>query len=251
MKAARALLLAVMMASAALALAKPSKAQAAIEPACAVPDELLEGDPVLAETAARLKGKQPLVIAAVGGSSTLGKAAGGGDAAYPHQLELALGKRYPGIVISVLNKGAAGEVAQQMLERFDRDLSDAHATLVLWEVGVADAVDETDRDEFADTLQQGIAWLREHAMEVMLIDMQYSPDTAAVINFQPYLDTLHEVASLSQTPVFRRYEIMKYWSDNDIFQFTDVPVGERRALASRVYDCLGERLADAIGYAAR
>ena len=59
------------------------------------------------------------------------------------------------------------------------------------------------------------------------------------------------MGSLTQTYVFRRYDIMKYWSDNGVFQFTDVPTGERRALAARVYACLGARLADAIGYASR
>src|SRR5579863_928985 len=139
-------------------------------------------------TAARLQAKQPLVIAAIGGSSTLGTGAGGGDLAYPHQLQLALAKRYPDVPITVLNKGAPRQVARQMLDRFERDLQDSHATLVLWEVGITDATRETDRDEFANTLQEGIAWLHDHDMEVMLIDMQFSPDTTAVINFDPYLD---------------------------------------------------------------
>jgi len=219
---------------------------------CTVPTDLIEDEPTLPATAALIKARKPLVIAAIGGSSTIGTGAGGdSDAAYPHQLALALAKRFPGLPVTVLNKGAPRQVAQQMFNRFDRDLGDSHATLVLWEVGVTDAVRQTDPDEFAQTLQAGIGWLHEHDMEVMLIDMQYSPDTTAVINFEPYLNTLHEVGSLTQTYVFRRYDIMKYWSDNGVFQFTDVPMGERRALAARVYACLGARLADAIGYASR
>ena len=221
------------------------------EDACAVPDELTQDEPALPKTAARLKAKEPLVIAVIGGSSTAGMGAGGGDLAYPHQLELALEKHFPDVPITVLNKGMPRQVAQQMRDRFEPDLQDTGATLVLWEVGITDATRETDRDEFADTLQQGITWLHEHDMEVMLIDMQFSPDTTTVINFDPYLDRLHEAGSLSQTYVFHRYDIMKYWSENGVFNFTDVPVGERRALAAKVYTCIGARLADAIAYAAR
>jgi acyl-CoA thioesterase I len=230
--------------------ALPQVAGAPID--CTVPTDLIEDEPTLPATAALIKAQKPLIIAAIGGSSTLGTGAGGdSDAAYPHQLQLALAKRFPGLPITVLNKGAPRQVAQQMFNRFDRDVADSHATLVVWEVGVTDAVRQTDPDEFAQTLQAGIAWLHEHDMEVMLIDMQYSPDTTAVINFEPYLNTLHEVGSLTETYVFRRYDVMKYWSDNGVFQFTDVPIGERRALAARVYACLGARLADAIAYAAR
>jgi hypothetical protein len=85
----------------------------------------------------------------------------------------------------------------------------------------------------------------------MLIDMQYSPDTTSVIDFQPYLDGLHHVGDLTGAYVFRRYEIMKHWSDTGVFNFTEVPKGERRQLASQVYACLGERLADAVVYGAR
>lgn len=245
------LVLAAALAVAAAILTPYASAETQPPADCTVPEDLIQDEPTLPATAARLQAKQPLVIAAIGGSSTVGGAAGGGDAAYPHQLELALSKRYPGISITVLNKGAPSEVARQMLDRFEHDLLESHATLVLWEVGVADAVQGTDRDEFADTLQQGLTWLREHQMEVMLIDMQFSPNTAAVIDFDPYLDTLHQIGNLSQTYVFRRYDIMKYWSDNDVFHFTDAPKEERRARAAKVYTCLGARLADAIAYGTR
>jgi len=218
---------------------------------CGVPPELIQDAPQLPAAAARLAKKAPLTIAVIGGSSTVGNAAGSPDAAYPHQLEIALHKRYPAVPITVVNLGAPRQVARQMVQRFERDLAPAKPNLVLWEVGITDAVRQTDRDEFANTLQEGISWLREHQMEAMLIDMQFSAETNTVINFQPYLDTLHQVASLTDVYVFHRYEVMKYWVDNDVFNFTDVPQEQRKALAARVYACLGARLADAVAYAAR
>jgi acyl-CoA thioesterase-1 len=219
--------------------------------ACDAPAELVQDDPQFPQLAERLKAKQSVVVVVIGGSSTTGRAAGGGDAAYPHQLELALQHRYPGVAITVLNKGVAGETADQMAARMERDVLAEMPALVLWEVGIADAVRATNLDEFTASLQAGVTQLHEHWIDAMLIDMQYSPDTTSVINFQPYLDGLHHIGDLTGAYVFRRYDIMKYWSDAGVFNFTDVPKSERRELASKVYACLGERLADAIAYADR
>jgi lysophospholipase L1-like esterase len=219
--------------------------------ACDAPAELVQDDPTFPTLAERLKAKEAAVIVVIGGSSTTGRAAGGGDAAYPHQLELALKRRYPGQPITVLNKGVAGETADQMAARLERDALAENPALVLWEVGIADAVRASNLDEFTATLQAGITQLHEHRIDAMLVDMQYSPDTSSVINFQPYLDGLHQIGDLGGAYVFRRYDIMKYWSEAGVFNFTDVPKSERRELAAKVYACLGERLAEAIAYAAR
>jgi acyl-CoA thioesterase I len=230
----------------------PAWAQGTPAPSgCDAPAELVQDDPPLPNIAERLKTKEAVTVVVIGGSSTTGRAAGGGDAAYPHQLELALQRRYPGVPIKVLNKGAARETADQMAARLERDALAETPALVVWEVGVADAVRATNLDDFTATLQAGITQLHEHRIDAMLVDMQYSPDTSSVINFQPYLDGLHQIGDLAGAYVFRRFDIMKYWSETGVFNFTDVPKTERRELAAKVYACLGERLADAIAHAAR
>lgn len=218
---------------------------------CACPAELVQDDPRFPKLAQSLKGKEPLSIVVIGGSSTVGAAAGGGDAAYPHQLELALRSRYPGVPINVLNRGALRETAEQMETRIEHDVLPEKPNLVIWEVGIADAVRNSDLDAFAAALQTGIARLQHANIEVMLIDMQFSPDAASVINFTPYLDAVHEAGDLADAYVFHRYAVMKHWSDVGSFQLSDVPKDERPKLAAKIYACLGERLADAIAYATR
>lgn len=232
-------------------LPSPILAQQGGAVACNAPAELVQDEPQFPQVIQRLKAKQALSIVAIGGSSTSGRAAGDVDAAYPHQLELALRRRYPDVPITVLNKGVARETADEMAARIKRDALPANPALVLWEVGITDAVRGTDLDAFTETLRDGVTRLHERQIDVMLIDMQYSPDTTSVIDFQHYLDGLHQIGDLTGAYVFRRYDIMKYWSDAGAFNFTDVPKGERRQLAASVYACLGERLADAIAYGAR
>jgi lysophospholipase L1-like esterase len=219
---------------------------------CAVPSELVEDDPKLPAVAQAFQARRPVTIVAIGGASTAGTAAGGGEEnAYPHRLEDALRQRHPGVSITVLNKGVARQTAGDMVGRFAADVYPYHPTLVIWETGTVEAVRGLDPEAFAAQLQAGIADLRAHQTEVMMMDMQYSRSTTSVINYEPYLDALHRTADVEDAYLFRRYEMMHYWGENGVFDFVDVPKDRRAALATEVYKCLAERLADAIDYAIR
>ena len=225
---------------------------AAASPSCAVPDDVLFDDPALPLVAARLKAKQPITIVAIGGASTAGTAAADpGRDAYPQRLQQVLRRRHPGAAITVLNKGVARQTTAAMVDRFDRDVYPLAPTLVIWETGTVDAVRGVDVDEFANALADGLAALREHKLDVMLMNMQYSRSTASVINFEPYLEAMAHRADVDDIYLFRRFEAMKYWSENGVFEFAEVPAAQRSKLAAAVYDCLAERLADAIEHAAR
>jgi lysophospholipase L1-like esterase len=218
---------------------------------CRVPSELVADDPKLNLLAERLRTKKPVTIVVIGGASTAGTAAGNGDQyGYPRRLEQALRRRHPGLAITVVNKGVPRQTTEQMVERFSTDVIPVNPTLVIWETGTVDAVRGNDLDQFASAVQQGIAALRQHNFDVMLINMQYNPSTGSVINFEPYLEALHHAADLDDVFLFRRFEIMKYWSESGVFDFVEVPKERRVQFAEEVYRCLGETLADAIDYAA-
>ena len=225
---------------------------AAVEaPACAVPRELVLDDPKLKLTAEKFRTKEPLTIVAIGGASTAGTAAGDGtEFAYPHRLEEALRERHAGMTITVINKGVPRQTTQEMAARFATDVVAADPTLVIWETGTVDAVRGNDVDQFAEELAQGIAALRQHNFDIMMVNMQYNSSTGSVINFEPYLEALRHAADLEDVYLFRRYEIMKYWSEAGIFDFVDVPKERRVELAGQVYRCLAKAMADAIDYAA-
>jgi hypothetical protein len=219
---------------------------------CKVPDELLMQDAKLPATAAALKDKKPVTIVAIGGASTAGNAAGDAQAyAYPHRLEEALRRLHPGLAITVINKGVPRQTTEDMAARFDKDVLPERPVLVLWETGTVDAVRGIDVDAFAAALQNGIAALQGHNFDIMLIDMQYNPSAGSVIDFGPYLEALRNAAGLEGVFLFRRYDLMRYWSESKTFDFVDVPRDRRMALAQDVYRCLGDALADAIDHAAR
>lgn len=216
---------------------------------CSAPAELVEDDPKLPTLAERLQQRKPVTIVAIGGSSTAGAAAPSPEQAYPQRLQEELAQRYPGVPLKVVNKGVPRQTTQEMVERFAQDVFAEDPVLAIWETGTTEAVRGTDVEDFAATLEAGIAALRERHIEMMLINMQYSRRTASIIGFDRYLDAMNRVADVNDAYLFRRFEIMKYWSENGIFDFEDVPKGERTALAASVYDCLAKRLSDAIAYA--
>jgi lysophospholipase L1-like esterase len=232
-----------------LAVARVAAAEA---PSCAVPVELIAAEAKLPATAAKLAAKQPITIVAMGGASTAGVAAGNGETyGYPHRLEEALRQRHPGAAITVINKAVPRQTTADMAARFDQDVVPLRPTLVLWETGTVDAVRGNDVDDFTAALQNGIAALRGHNFDIILIDMQYNPSAGSVIDFAPYLEAMRNEADLENVYLFRRYDIMRYWSENGVFDFVNVPQGRRQALAREVYRCLGDALAEAIDHAAK
>jgi len=236
---------------AALLAAVPLPAAAARD--CGVPPELLVTEDLqLPLTAQRMRDKQPVTIVAIGGASTAGTAAANPEQeAYPRRLEEDLRRRHPDVPISVVNKGVARQTTQDMADRFPTDVYPLAPTLVVWETGTADAVRSLDVDVFATALEAGLTDLRNHKLDIVLINMQYSRNTASVINFEPYLGAMQHTADVDDVYLFRRFEMMKYWSENGVFNFTDIPKEQRAPLAAQVYECLAERLADAIEHAIR
>jgi lysophospholipase L1-like esterase len=233
--------------AAAIFLPPPALAAGNSDPRCNAPRELIEDEPQLPTLAKQFKEQRPINIVVIGGAST----AGNGEASYPLFLETALRQHHPDIQINVLNRGVSGQTTEQMTARFPKDVYANTPSLMIWETGTVDAVRSENTDDFATTLTEGIAALRAHDVPVMMIDMQYNSSTVSVINFEPYLNALHQTAQLQDVFLFGRFDLMKYWSEAGSFDFINVPREKRNTLARDFYECLGERLADAIDYAAR
>jgi acyl-CoA thioesterase-1 len=236
--AALAGLLAVTIASAPGFAAEPDE--------CATPPELMEAGAQLPHLAARLKARQPATIVAIGGASTIGQAAGSPDLSYPHQLEQILAQDVPGGSITVINKGIPRQSARQNLERFATDVFAEDPVMAIWETGINDAVRGTDIDEFAETLQTGVDQLKNRAIDIILVDMQFSKSATTLINFEAYLKALHRVGDVAEVYVLPRYAMMRYWSEQKVFNFDEVAPEDRAKLAARVYDCIAYKLAQVI-----
>jgi acyl-CoA thioesterase-1 len=214
------------------------------EQECPVPERFYTFEPPLTKTSKALANGQEVVIVALGGASTVGLAAGGPGLAWPARLAAVLAGRFPSSRTKVVNLAVARQTAKAALERLDRDVLPLKPTLVIWETGTMEAVRGTDVDEFRETLQAGIDELRGAGAEVVLMNMQFSPETDAMIHFQPYLIAMRELADANDVPVFRRRGIMRHWAESGSLDLAAREGEMRRQLAAKLYDCIGRAMAE-------
>lgn len=214
---------------------------------CEIPPDLIPDTDPLPHGRKMIKTEHRLTIVALGSSSTLGLGASDSEAAWPARLQAVLAAYMPGIEVRVINRGIARQSAQQMIERLDSDVLAEKPALVIWESGTAEAVRGADVDEFVDALLSGVDRMAAAGIDVILMDTQYSRNTAEIINFEPYIAAIDQVAAMrGGVDRFPRSAIMHYWVDADRFQFSG-PVGPAaRQMADQVYDCLGHLLANTI-----
>jgi acyl-CoA thioesterase I len=213
---------------------------------CQVPDEVLADSSPLPHTVKQLRTERRLKVVALGSSSTLGMGASGPEAAYPARLEAALKAHFPAASIQVVNKGVSRQSARQMLDRLVSDVLTERPALVVWETGTAEAVRGAEVDDFVNALLTGVDKMGEAGIDVLLMDTQYSRSTARIINFQPYVDAIGQVAGMRDLVVFPRYLLMRTWVDEERFSFADKSPSETRKIADQIYDCLGRLLARSI-----
>jgi len=211
---------------------------------CPVPERFYTFEPPLTKTAKALASRREVVIAALGGASTMGVAAGGLEFAWPARLASTLAERFPRT--KVINLAVGRQTAKRGTERLDRDVLPLKPTLVIWETGTMEAVRGTDVDEFRQTVQTGIDKLRAAGAEVALMNMQFSRATDAVIHFEPYLVALRELADVNDVPLFRRHAIMRHWAENGSLDLSTGEGEKGRELAAKLYGCIGRAMAELV-----
>jgi len=229
-------LIAVLLAASAFA----GRALAADPPSCAVPDNLVFSDNDLSRVSEAVRKQHQLAITVLGtGSSTLG-GPDGPSLAYPARLEVALNQRLSKIPVKVTTRTKGGQTAESM-QRSMKDLFiEDKPNLVIWQTGTVDAIRRVELDEFRTALEAGIETLQNRGADVILMNMQYSPRTESMIPVGPYVDEMRAMAQQRDIPLFDRFAIMRYWSDEGAFDF--YAAGRDNGLAQRVHDCLGRAI---------
>jgi len=232
--------------AAVVAVLAPIAATAA-ERTCAVPPGLLETASALpAWSAAALDRAGTLRIVAIGSGTTQGLGASAPAASYPLRLQAALKARLVASV-TVVNQGVQRQTANDMLARLDRDVLARKPHLVIWETGTVDAVRGVPLDDFGGQLEAGVAHIREAGADVLLVNPQYARTMPRVVNLLPFVESMRTFAASQDVMLFDRFEVMRYWVDNDVFHL-DEKVAPRLVGAEidQVYDCVGQLIAHMI-----
>jgi GDSL-like Lipase/Acylhydrolase family len=175
-----------------------------------IPAEFITFKYPLLHFAAALLGKDPPRIVAMGSSSTAGRE---DVVPYPSRLEMYLRRKYNNPRIDVINRGRGGEEADDELLRFDADIFAEKPSLVIWQVGTNAVFQNRDIDKVAAKIAEGLARLREHPLDVVMMDPQYVPamlgDKADASD--RIVSLIAAAAAKAQVSVFRRWALMQYW----------------------------------------
>jgi lysophospholipase L1-like esterase len=191
-----------------------------------------------------------LVIVAVGSSSTEGIGASDGEHTYPARLAEELRHRWPRLAIDVLNKGVRGEVASEMLARFERDVLPYHPQLVIWQTGSNHTLRSDSIDGYADTVRSGIRRLKEAGADVILMDPQFAPRVLARPMHLPVVDSLAALASDNQVALFRRFAVMQHWISSGQYKLEEIVSRDGLHMNDLSYACIARLLAGSLAAAA-
>src|SRR5215471_10467916 len=227
-------------------------ATAATHPAlrCTAPDAVTRFKVSLPNTARAIRHGAPLVIVAIGSSSTQGVGASDQAHTYPALLAEELRRRWPRLAVTVVNKGVGGEDAEQMLARFPRDVLPYHPQLVIWQTGSNSALQSNDVQGYEHTIRQGIARLKADHMDVILMDPQYAPRIVGRPIHKAIVDTIGEVSNDLKVAVFRRFAVMRYWVTSGQYKMEDIISQDQLHMNDTSYHCIARLLADSLVSAA-
>lgn len=235
--------------SLALAALVPFGSALAADDVCETGKALIPAEAVLARAAAAVAQRHSLDIVVLGtGSSTL-PGPGGDKAAYPARLEAALAALLPGVAVKVVPEIKARQTAAEMMEQDSRRIVEQRPALVIWQAGTVDAIKGVDPDEFRAILDQGVEMLQAEGVDVVLMNMQYSPRTDSMISINAYADNMRWVALQHDVPLFDRFALMKHWTETGTFDLYDA--SKNTNTAERVHDCIGRLLAGLIAGAVK
>jgi lysophospholipase L1-like esterase len=190
-----------------------------------------------------------LVIVAIGSSSTQGVGASDQAHTYPALLAEELRHRWPGLAVTVVNKGIGGEKAEQMVARFTRDVLPYHPQLVIWQTGSNSALQSGDVQAYEHTIREGIARLKAAHIDVILMDPQYAPRILARPLHTAIVDTISAVSNDLHVAVFQRFAVMRYWVTSGQSKMEDMFSPDQLHMNDASYYCIAHLLADSLASA--
>jgi lysophospholipase L1-like esterase len=198
--------------------------------------EIVSESPLPNVTAA-LQQRKNLRILAIGAT---GRRQGG----YTAQIEALLKRALKGINIVVINRGVSGELAADAALRIRNQVALTNPDLVLWQVGTNDALTFVPLEEFAQTVQSTVKWLKEHNVDVVLAGLQYVARVSQDDHYYRVREILREIAVKENVIIIRRYEATQFIAAMQENDGGYVPDEFERTEAG--YNCLAQYLAAAI-----
>lgn len=184
-----------------LVAASSAAAMPAAPTACGVPDRLLLLSGELDRTEALVLRKRPVRVIMLGASGIS-----------QEKLQSALERRLPGSSFDVdvaLSPGLAEDDFASLRTLVVQSAPD----LVIWQVGVRDAIAASDIDDFELLLDRASDWIGARGPDLLLVDPPFVPQVQHERIYIPYVGEIAKVSREELVPMLRRYASMQYLAE--------------------------------------
>ncbi len=206
--------------------------------------------PLLPHTRAALATNQPIVVVALGSSSTRGWMSTNVAHSYPALLQRELNDALPQADFAIINRGIGGQDAPEELARLDSDVLAIHPQMVIWQVGANGAVRDASPASFKRLVAEGIDKMKAAGADVIMMDNQRSPRILASPEHGILENALKEVAADLGVNLFSRGALMDHWAAAGS-PYEDFVAPDGLHMNNRGYGCLARALGDVITTALR
>ncbi len=193
---------------------------------------------------------RPVTITALGSSSTAGAGASSPATSYPARLEAELRSRFPGVPITVLNRGVNGEEVGDMLARFDQAVSDDKPDVVLWQLGTNAVLRDNPIGPVDRLITDGLARMKALGADVVLIDPQFAPKVIAKSDAESMVSTIAAASTTRGVDLFPRFAVMREWHEAAAIPFEAFLSPDQLHMNDWGYACFAKLLSAAMADAA-
>ncbi len=215
---------------------------APISKECQTPGIEITGSVALPNVQRALKERKIIKILTIGGASSPLLSH---DTDNPHYLiEEMLEKTIKGVDVQIIDRGVSGELARDTAERLKSEVALTEPDLVLWQLGASDALAQVPVADFEHTVDDTLAWLKGHDVDVVLVGLQYLRLMRKDAQYQAIREVIVRAADRNRVLRISRYEAMQV-----LEQARDSvgrPTPNAFAMTEAGYACLSEYVVRAV-----
>ena len=204
---------------------------------CRVPGSVLFSLAPLQQARLAVEQRRRLKVLALGPTSASALGQGTGLAPFPLRLEHEFEKVLPGADVIVEARSLPGEITAQALASIMSLVSEVEPELIVWQVGISDALAQVDVATFSEALNEVLAFFRAHHIDAILVEPPYTTALERDHHFAELLAAISNRARENGVVVIRRSAAMRYLAEQ-----TDAG-RSRFELQNLGYHCTAEHVA--------
>ena len=196
----------------------------------------------LPNSAQAIQTKKKLRILAIGAAAA--PVVGTSRDGKPPLLEQILEHTIKGVDVEIVNRGFSGELAAATGERLKVEVALAQPDVVLWQVGTNDAFAQVPVEEFEDSVQNAVRWLKDHNVDVILVGLHYMKQLVKNEHYQAIRKSLSRIAQAENVLRITRYEAMEVLERTT--RVPGRPEPSAFGLGEASYNCMAQYVAHGI-----